>query len=226
MGNSKNQEQRIASSKEIDARQFLKAINSGARSQHNIFESKIKKIGEAEGLDLRLVTLNPTFLMYEDVSNDRLYRADIERQKGGKVKLTNVHQLKITEAKKANIFSKACQDLVEALAEDNNSGAENLFERIAKQRFRSRVIPESGWVTTRDGQAHHVSVSRSIVPEVLRNQIVNAVCESLSSKAVVKDGQILEAVINDSEEKITIPITEHTRRVVVARHMKEHARDA
>ena len=55
MGNSSNQGQKIVSTRDMDAKQFLKAINSGARSQHNIFENKIKKIGEAEGLDLRLM---------------------------------------------------------------------------------------------------------------------------------------------------------------------------
>ena len=135
MGNSSNQGQKVVSTRQMDAKQFLKSINSGARSQHNIFENKIKRIGEAEGLDLRLMTLNPTFLIYEDVSNDSIYRADIERLKGGRVKLTNVHQLKIMESQKANLFSKACGDLVEALSSDNNSIAESAFDRIAKQRF-------------------------------------------------------------------------------------------
>ena len=43
---------------EMDSRTLLRQINSGALSQHKIFEDKIKWMGDKQGFNLSLISVN------------------------------------------------------------------------------------------------------------------------------------------------------------------------
>lgn len=209
---------------EMDARQLLRTINSGAAAQVGIFQEKISRLGADHGMHLELVSLNPNNLIFEDTDNSKFYQADIHRLKGGKIKLDKVREIRVVESRKKEGFSKVCEDLVNAISEDDNKAVESAFSRIAKQHFRGSVIPQSGWVTTRDGIARHIHVEGSIVPQDTKAQLIHAVCETLADRVVVAKGQIAEAYFSDSSEPVVkIPVNEFMRRRVVARHMKEAA---
>ena len=226
MGKVKNQEQGSTSSVTMDARTLLRTINTGALSQHKIFEDKIRAIGEENGRVYSLTTLNPNSLIFEDVESGLYYKADIHRLKGGNIKIDNITSLKIVEGQKKVSFDKACYDLVAAIAEEDQRGAESAFSKIGRQHFRPNVVPSSGWVKTRDGVNRYVGVQEDIVSPEMKPFVVRGICEALSDRVIISKGQIVEAIFSDSDERLKIPITELTRRRVVARHMKEAAQKA
>ena len=227
MPKSNNQGQGSASAVlEMDARQLLRTINSGAASQIKIFSEKVKRIGKDHGYNWELVTLNPNSLVFEDTDNNTLYQASIQRLNRGKIKLDDFKEIRVVESKKKDLFTKACHDLVVAIAEEDQRGQESSFNKVARHHFRSSVIPSSGWVTTRDGIARNVRVQNEIVSDDVKPFIIQAICEALADKVYVSKGQIVEAVFSDSDERVKIAITELTRRKVIARHMREAAEKA
>ena len=226
MGTNGTNGAKIAACVEMDARTLLRTINSGALSQHKIFEDKIKWMGQKQGYDFRLMSVNQNSLIYEDVNTGQMYQADVKRLSRGRIRIENSRPLRIVESQKKSLFKKACLDLVESIAEDDDGSADAAFGRMQNQHFRSRTIPMSGHVVTRDGIARHIPVSEDLVPYDLKPQIVKTICDSLSDRVMIKRGQIVESTFNDSDEKIRIPINELTRRRVVARLMKECAKEA
>lgn len=219
-----NQKHFAASQEEIDAGKFLRTINSGAQAQVALFESHIQKMGQEVGASWRLVSLGPTNLIFEDVDTHLYYGADIQKIKAGRVSIKNIREFRITDEKKATQFSKQVLKLVEAIGEDDNAAAEEAFESITERRFRGRVIPESGYVTTRDGISRYVRVANSILPEELKRPIIEAVSKALSDNIKTSRGRVVEAVFNN--RTFEIPVTEMTRRLVVARNMKKVAEHA
>lgn len=208
----------------MDAGKFLHLINAGALSQHALFSERIARMGEAAGAEWKLTSLDANAVVFEDVGEHTYYLADILRQGKGRVSIENIRELKIVESKKENSFHKNVIELVDAITESDNSRADAVFNRITAQRFRSSVIPESGFVTTRDGITRHVKVSKSIVDEAVKPRIVSALCEALSENVKISRGRIVEGVFGDVTLKF--PITELTRRRVIARHMKSVAQHA
>lgn len=219
-----NQKQNPPSAVEMDAGKFLHLINAGALSQHALFSERIARMGEAAGAEWKLTSLDANTVVFEDVGEHTYYVADVLRQGKGRVSIENIRELKIVESKKENSFHKNVLELVDAITESDNSRADAVFNRITAQRFRSSVIPENGFVTTRDGITRHVKVSKSIVDEAVKPRIVSAICEALSENVKISRGRIVEGVFGDV--KLTFPITELTRRRVIARHMKSVAQHA
>jgi hypothetical protein len=226
MGKSSDRKHGSVPVVEMDARTLLRTINSGALSQYKVFSERVRRMGQEQGTEFELVSLNANALIYEDLETGVLYRADVKKLKGGRIRVDNISELAVVESQKKDIFNKACVELVEAISEDDQKSADIAFGKISKQHFRNRVIPSSGMVTTRDGLARHVYVTESIVPSEIKPFIVKAICEALSDNIRVSKGRIVEAVFGDDEEPLKIPVTELTRRRVVARHMKEAAETA
>lgn len=219
-----NQKQRTAPVVEMDAGKFLGRINSGAQSQVTLFEERVRKMGHEAGAQWRLVSLSSNNLMFEDIDQSKYYNADITRMRGNQVKIGNIKEIRVVEAKKEETFHKNVNDLVTAISEDDVKQADNIFSRIAAQRFRSKVIPESGAVTTRDGVTRQVSIAKQLVPSELKQRIIKAVCESLNDSIKVSRGRIVEATFGEKQFKF--PVTELVRRRVVARNMKAIAEQA
>lgn len=219
-----NQKQQAASAVEIDAGTFLRTINSGAQSQVTLFEQRVRKMGQEVDANWRLVSLDHNSLVIEDVDHNKYFQANIRRQKGHRIKIENVRELQIIENKKGKNFRRSVLELVDALSEDDTKQAEGILEQIAKQRFRSTVVPENGLVTTRDGITRHVPVRKSIIPENLKRPIIQAVVKALSDNVKVSRGRVVEA--NFGDRKFEIPITELTRRKVVSRQIKRLAQSA
>ena len=219
-----NQKQQPTSVVEMDAGKFLHMINVGAQSQVTLFAERIAKLGEQIGAKWKLASLDNAQLVFEDVSSNTYFLADIKKLGRGNVKIENIRELRIIESKKEGSFRKNLLELIDAISESNTMQADAVFNRIAAQRFRSNVIPESGVVTTRDGVSHRVSVANTIVDGAVKPEIVAAICESVSDRVKVNRGRIVEATFGDAT--ITIPINELTRRRCVARYSKEQAKTA
>jgi hypothetical protein len=218
-----NRKHNAASVVEIDAGKFLRIINTGARSQLALFEDRIRKMGQEIGSNWRLISLDSTALMFEDVDNECYYRADVERLKHGNVKISGIRQVRLVEAKKGEQFSKNVYELVNCLAEDDNKGADAVFNRITAQRFRGTVIPENRLVTTRDGITRKIYLNRGISEQSLRN-IVESVCKSLKNNVKILRGRVVEATFGGSTFKL--PINEYQQRQTVAKSMKQVAQNA
>lgn len=219
-----NQKQQPTPVVEMDAGKFLHMINVGAQSQVTLFAERISKMGEEVGERWRLVSLESNQLVFENVQDNSYFVADIKKLGRGKVKIDNIHELRIVESKKEGSFKKNLLDLVDAISENDMSVADAVFGRIAHQRFRSNVIPESGIVTTRDGVTRRVYIANSILEQAYKPEIVAAICEAVSDAIKVKRGRIVEAVFGEST--VTFPVNELTRRRVVARFWKEQAKNA
>ena len=225
MRGQQNREQSQASVVEMDARTLLRTINSGALSQFKIFEDKIRQLGENQELNLSLVSLNSDSLIYEDVDSGNFYQADI-RKNGRRIRIENARRIKVVESVKKGMLSKVCNELVDAISEDDQKNTEIAFSKIAKHGFRSKVIPSSGWITARDGVARYIPVSGEVVSDDLKPKIIATITEALSDTVKITRGRIIESSFSDGEDRLVIPITEMTRRKVVARHMQEAAKDA
>jgi hypothetical protein len=219
-----NQKSKPASVVEMDAGKFLHLINVGAQAQIALFAERIQRIGEEAGANWRLVSLHGGSLLFEDVDQKKYYQADIQRLNKGRIKIGNISELRITENKKENTFRKNLGELVDAISEDNISQADSIFNRLMGQRFRSSVVPQDGVVVARDGIARYVNVAKSIVDDKVKPNIIKAISEALQDSVRVSRGRIVEAVFNNSP--IKFPVSELTRRRVVARAMKSVAEGA
>jgi hypothetical protein len=223
-----NQKQQPTSVVEMDAGKFLHMINVGAQSQVTLFAERIAKLGEEVGQHWRLVSLDSAQLLFEDVGSNIYYVADISKisRNGGpkRVKIDNIRQVRVVESKKEGLFRKNLAELVDAINEDNTKQADDIFNRIAAQRFRSCVIPENGLVTTRDRTIRRIHVASSVLDEGTKLEIVNAIRDIVKDGVKVTRGRIVEAIYSD--KPVMIPISEMTRRRVVARFLKEQAKNA
>ena len=133
----------------MDARRFVRHINNGAAARLKVLEEAVKRLGQNAGRKLSLTTVDANSVIYEDTEQNRFYLADVKKGKQNKIYINNIRPIQVVEEDKAISFKKNVRDLVENVCGGNLSSADRLFDKIAGQRFRSRVIPESGWITTR-----------------------------------------------------------------------------
>ena len=215
----------VPASINMDARNFLRAINSCAQSKVVFFENVVRRLGAEAKRNFRLVALQPANLMFEDVDTNAYYLGDIKKD-GQRFTINNIKRVNVVEEKKADLFAKNCTDLVEAISESDFKSADRVFNKIELQRFRSRVIPESGWVTTRDGEARKIKVDGDTVKEDRIPQIVKAFAHAVSDTVEVSDGLVVSGTFNETGEQFTLPVDEFTRRRIVARRMKQVAESA
>jgi hypothetical protein len=210
----------------MDARKFIKHINNGAGAKLKFFEETIQRFGKETGRPFRLASLDTNSLMFEDTEKNQYYIADIKKVQNGRVAIENVRPIQIVEAEKAEQFNKNVNDLVESIAKNDYREADRVFNKIEGQRYRSRVIPESGLITTRDGSVHKVRTNNRPIKENHVPVLVKMFCESVQDSVEVDKGMVVRGVFAETQEKFVIPINEYTRRRLVARHMKNVAESA
>lgn len=216
---------RVPTSVNMDARNFLRAINSSAQSKVAFFESVVQRLGQEVKKDFKLTALHPASLIFEDVKNHDYYTGEIKKD-GQRYHVDNIKKITVVEEKKADLFAKNCSDLVEAISEQDFKTAEKVFNKIELQRFRSRVIPESGWVTTRDGDAHFIKTQKDVIEESRVPSIIKAFADAVSDSVEVSNGNIISGTFTETGENFTIPVDEYTRRRIVARKMRQVAESA
>ncbi|MBD3406198.1 MAG: hypothetical protein GF411_08820 [Candidatus Lokiarchaeota archaeon] len=210
----------------LDARKVIKFINEGAQSNITMFEGLVGKMGERAGRNYRLVSLHNNSLLFEDVDNGSYYMAKHDRtKKNGKVHLTDISKVQIKESKKGHVFSNACCDLIDAIAEENDKSAESAFKKLEMCRFRPTVATNEGYVVTRDNMRRRINIAEDVVSEDNKAKIINTILEALSDKVEVKDGNIVSASLHDGTE-IKLPITEMDRRRLIAKKMRLVAESA
>ena len=210
----------------MDARKFLRAINTSAQSKVVFFEGIVSKLGKEAGKNFRLIALEANSMIFEDVETNSYHHASIARKSHGKVQVSNIQPIKIVDEQKPESFDKHCNGLVESLAADDFKEAEKVYKAIENGRFRPSVIPESGWVTTKERLAHHVPIDREgekyDIPA-----ITEAFCSAISEFVEVDDkGRVIRGEFPETGEKFNIPVNEMTRRRLVAGHMKSLAENA
>lgn len=220
-----NEQKHVPASLNMDARNFLHAINNSAQSKVVFFESVVKRLGQEAKKNFRLVALQPTSLMFEDANTHDYYVGDIKKD-GVRYTIDNIKKINVVEEKKADLFEKNCSDLVSAISEQDFKSAEKTFNRIELQRFRSRVIPESGYVMTRDGEVRKVNLNNGTVKESNIPLIVKAFADAVTDSVELSEGQVVSGTFTETGEQFVIPIDELARRRVVARKMRQVAESA
>jgi len=218
-----NEQKHVPTSLNMDARNFLHAINNSAQSKVVFFENVVRRLGQEAKKNFRLVALQPTSLMFEDAGTHDYYVGDIKKE-GVRYTIDNIKKINVVEEKKADLFEKNCNDLVNAISEQDFKNAEKAFTKIELQRFRSRVIPESGYVMTRDGEVRKINVNRGTVKENNIPLIVKAFADAVTDSVEISEGQVVRGTFSD--EQFVIPVDEFTRRRVVARKMRQVAESA
>lgn len=209
----------------IDAGDFLRTINRSAQAKIVYVENLIKKLGQQAGKNYELTALDNNAIVFEDKSNHSYYSAEIQKN-GNRVRIDNIRQIIVNDDRKSDDFDGNVKDLVESLSKDDTKGAERAFRLIELQRFRPTVIPESGIVTTRDGKTRHVPITRALIPEDKVKQISEAFIRATKDRVEITEGRVVRGDFLEDNTKVAIPVTELTRRRVVARTMKEAARNA
>lgn len=222
MGTAQNKSQVLV----MDARKFVRHINNGASAKLKFFEEAVERMGAQAGTTLRLTSLDTTSLIFEDTTKNLYYIADIKKANNGRVDLDNVRQIQIVEEEKQNQFHKNCVDLVESISSGDLKSADKTFGKIESQRYGSRVIPESGYITPRDGVTRKIDVSSRIVNEDHVQNIIKLFTESVKDRVELENGRIVKGTLSDGTQKFTIPINEYTRRRLVANKMKQIAESA
>jgi hypothetical protein len=210
----------------MDARKFVRQINNSASSKLKFFEEAVVRMGQSAGKSLRLTSLDNTNVIYEDVDKNQYYLADIKKGTRGRVHFENIRPIQIVEEDKASQFQKNVKELVENICSGELTTADKIFNKIEGQRFRSKVIPESGWITPRDGISRHVPVSTRIVKDDHVANIIRLFTEAVKDDVEVEKGRIIRGTLADHEQKFVIPINEYTRRRLVAFKMRECASNA
>ena len=215
----------VPASINMDARNFLRAINNSAQSKVLFFESVVSRLGKEAKRDFKLVALQPTGLMFEDVATHEYYAGDIKKD-GPRYQVDNIKKINIVEEKKADLFDKNCVDLVDAITEGDFKSADKTFVKIESQRFRSRVIPESGVITTRDGEVRHINIQPTGVAEDKIAQIVEAFTNAIKDSVEMSNGQVVRGTFTETGDIWVSPVDEATRRRIVARKMRQVAEGA
>ena len=210
----------------MDARKFLRAINTSAQSKVVFFEESIRKMGQKSGKNYRLTALDVNSLIFEDVGEETYYHADLSKKGRGKIEISNIRPIKIVDEQKSESFDKNCLDMVESLSRDDFKGADKAFKMVEVQRFRPVVIPQNGWVTTKDRSAHHIVVEDQSQRFDIA-AITQAFCEAVSEFVELdEDGKVIRGEFPESGETFSLPVNEMTRRRLVAKHMKSVAEGA
>lgn len=210
----------------MDARKFVREINNGAAATLRYFEEAVARLGNEANQNLRLTSLHTNHLIYEDVDTNTYYRADVKQAGKGRVKIENVSQIQVVEEEKAAQFNKNLLDLVESICESDYKAADRTFSRIEGQRYRSSVVPSSGWITTRDGVARRVNIASRKINEDVVATISNLFCEAVSDNIVVQNGRIVEGTLFKEDPDFKLPVNENSKRKLIARKMREIANNA
>ncbi len=221
----KNQEASLSVTESVtmDTRKFLSAINSSAQAQVVHFENLIGRLGEKQGSNWSLTALQGNRVFFEDTENNQFYVADHTREKGGRIKISNIKAIQLEESKKSDIFESACNSLIDSIEEGDDRGIEAAYRKLSGCRFRSAVIPESGIVRTKDGVIRSISVD-TVQESTSGYDLADQIIESLSDKYTLNEDGILEsAVIGEEPPSFDLPVTELTSRKIVAKHFKETA---
>jgi len=208
----------------MDAGRFLHVINESAQSRSAFFARVVSEMGKKEKDEWTLTALGPKGLIFEDSEHD-YFTADITPKPHNKFEINNIRQIQVTESRKSEILAKACKDLVDSLCEDDAKNADVAFSKLEALRFRSRVIPESGTVVTRDGEVRHVKVTEGLFPQGIREAIVESFVAAVKDDVTVDNGRVVRGFFGNAQ-KFELPIDEMTRRRVVARYVKEAAQEA
>jgi len=210
---------------QMDARKFLRAINTSAQGRIAFFNEAVRKLGEEDGSLYRLTALGTANLIYDDVHTHQYYVAHIGRLgKSNRFKIHNVREIEITESEKPKLFGKNCLDLVEAICEDNHKEAQKVWNLLHRQRFRGCVIPESGMVTSKDGIAHHITTKTA--DKLDTSGLADAIATNLTDRVDLHEGQIYCGVFNESGDDVVLPVTELTIKKTIARDLKRVAMEA
>lgn len=114
----------------MDTRKFLRLINSSAQSKIKLFEDALQRMGEKAGHNYRLSALSESKLVFEDVDTADYYLADIKRQNGGRYSLDNIHKVSLVENEKPKKFTVNCNELVNALAENDRKAVDKVWDKI------------------------------------------------------------------------------------------------
>lgn len=210
----------------MDARKFVRQVNGGAAATLQFFSESIVRMGREADRNLKLVSLNTKNLIYEDVDTNTYYTADIEKNGRGRIDLRNVKPVQIVEDEKPAQFKKNLRDLVEAVCDGDYKSADKSFNKIEGQRYRKSVIPNSGWLTLKDGIARKITVSSRLIEEDVIGDIARLFCEAVSENVVVENGHVVSGTLIDNDPDFNLPVNEYTKRMLVARKMRDVASKA
>jgi len=221
---STNQKRR-PTSVTMDVRKLLRAFNSSAQSKVQFFEESVRKLGMSVNRQYRLSALNASNIIFEDVDSNVYYLADTKKD-GTKYRINNVRRIEIGDREKPQIFEKNCLKLVDKLSEQKYKQADKVWKQIESQRFRSQIIPESGLVTTKDGITRRFHTHKLESRDERISTIVEAIVDTFRDNVDVVDGEVVCGVFSEDTTDFTLPVDEMTCRRVIARQMKEAAREA
>ena len=216
----------VTESVTMDSRKFLSTINSSAQSQIARFEGLVGKLGEKQNKDFALTALHSNKLVFEDVGEGAYYTAAHSKEKGGRIRITDIKRIDIKESDRSETFQESCLGLINAIEESDDRGVESAFRKIQGQRFRPNLIPESGVVKTKDGVIRSIPVTEDSDNPIDGYELADKIVESISDRFEVNGEGIVEgAVIGDSMPDLDLPVSELTTRKIVAKHYKEGAKE-
>ncbi len=204
----------------MDARKFLSAINGSAQAQIAFYEDAVQRLGGQNGQEWELTALQGSRIIFEDVATNTFMVADHSREKGGRVKISNIRRIELHEDKKPELFEQACLSLVEAIEGGDVKVMDAAFNKVAASRFRSTTIPPSGIVKTKDGMVRCVAVEGA---KSLGERIV----DQLSDKYTIDEsGNIEASFVEKDDGNWDFGVSELTTRRLVAKNMLEVAAGA
>ena len=224
----------------MDARKLLRNFNQSAQSRVAFFEHLVGKMGKNVKKPYVLAALHNDSLVFEDKSTNDLYLADISQEQN-RINIVNVRPITVVEEDKNEDFAKNVIGLVNSItfeSEKTNKSeakreikeaadsADRYWNSLSRQKFRSTVVPNSGYVTTRDGIVRKIKISNNIVPAEAVEKIAKLVAESVKERVEISEGKIVKGVFIEGDAPFSLPINEMTRRRVIARKMHTVAENA
>lgn len=211
----------IKESVTMDTRKFLSALNNSAQSQIAFFEDAVRRLGEQHGREWALTALHSTKLVMEDKDANEFMIADYAKEKGGRIKISNVRRVELHEDKKPELFENTCLDLIDAIEEGDNKALDAAYNRIAASRFRSTAIPSTGLVRTKDGVIRHIVVEDA--KPNLAQRLIEHICDHF---VLTESGKIEGSFAREDFSKVNFGVGELTTRKLVAKQMCEVAQNA
>lgn len=209
---------------ELDSRSFVRMLNESAQANIKQFEERIAYMGKELGKTWKLAALHQDSLLFED-ENNNYYIAE-HKKNNGKVVISNIRSVEITEGKKKEMFSESCLKLINAIESNNQKAMASAFGIMKSQRFSSRIVPNSGNIVGKDGVVRKVNVSSgSISEESIKKQIVKLVVESMTNRVVLCEDKSVVGEFTDGA-RVKLPLTEWGKRKLVARRMRQVAENA
>ena len=142
---------------QVEARKIVRLINNGVKTQLNEAANCVQKAGEACNSAWELVALNGTEILFEDTNTNRLFMANYAIKP--EPRLSDIKPVEVIDEEKS--FFDACKLLVESIESNNKKAIASAFNRMALQRFTSRIIPESRQIKCKDGEIYKIPVVES-----------------------------------------------------------------